>query len=501
MHLNSLTLINIRQLNKRSFQFRPGFNLLVGENGAGKTTILRSLLAALGGKQPPGQRRRRPKLEDEDIRLHTNYGEVHAEVKLSSGQLEKVNFRKTLWEPVHRSRRRHDLPLVLFYSSNEATCSGMRVKTAKRVGGFEIDELRSSEAFLYDVEMEFARTPRSHDERRFGNSRSIREFVGRVLSTFSSDFGDFSWRFEPYGCTLLPPDREKPLRQKGSMDIDSFENDVSKQAIAAAMRYFQEGKSKRRSRPFDWPDQSKVVLTTEEVSTGRRRDQLPKLDNIWNDLKLSSTARKFLHGCSLEVKLTPRIMIHRRVGSIGLSQLSDGEQRLFSLFVDIARQLSLLNSRDEIGSGEAIVLIDEIDVHLHPKWQRKIVPSLKSLFTECQFIATTHSPFVIQSLSAGELMSLETSRQFLGEYSNQSIEDIVEEVQGVQMPQRNYRAEVLSTAVEEYFKVLQDPHAAKAALMQAEATFREASEPFAPNPGLNAFLKLEAMAALKSKTE
>jgi len=77
----------------------------------------------------------------------------------------------------------------------------------------------------------------------------------------------------------------------------------------------------------------------------------------------------YLNLCTIELRLTPRIVVRTPTGPFYLSQLSDGERRLFSLFVDIARQLSLQNASDEILSARAIVLIDEIDVHLHPKWQ------------------------------------------------------------------------------------------------------------------------------------
>ena len=60
------------------------------------------------------------------------------------------------------------------------------------------------------------------------------------------------------------------------------------------------------------------------------------------------------------------------------------------------------------------------------------------------------------------------------------------------MPQRSHRAEVLSDAVENYVKELKRPRTTKAAVRRAERSYREAAEPYAPSPGLNALLKLEA---------
>ena len=74
-----------------------------------------------------------------------------------------------------------------------------------------------------------------------------------------------------------------------------------------------------------------------------------------------------------------------------------------------------------------MVLVDEIDVHLHPKWQRRVVRDLKETFPRIQFVCTSHSPFIIQSLEAGELRTLDPGGPQLAEYANRSIEDIAEE--------------------------------------------------------------------------
>ncbi|MFM4954522.1 AAA family ATPase [Aeromonas veronii] len=71
---------------------------------------------------------------------------------------------------------------------------------------------------------------------------------------------------------------------------------------------------------------------------------------------------------------------------------------------DIARRLVLLNpaatsnSNDSPLNGHGIVLIDEIDLHLHPKWQQSVIPKLTNTFPNIQFILTTHSPIVISTV-------------------------------------------------------------------------------------------------------
>jgi predicted ATP-dependent endonuclease of OLD family len=129
MHLHSLKLTNVRQFKQRTFEFQPGFNLLVGENGAGKTTILRGLLAALGSARQMG---RRPRLEDNDIRLRTVLAEIIAKIRYADNTLKDFKFSKALWEPAKHSVHRGHAPLVLLYSSNEAICSAMKTKPVKR---------------------------------------------------------------------------------------------------------------------------------------------------------------------------------------------------------------------------------------------------------------------------------------------------------------------------------------------------------------------------------
>jgi predicted ATP-binding protein involved in virulence len=82
-----------------------------------------------------------------------------------------------------------------------------------------------------------------------------------------------------------------------------------------------------------------------------------------------------------------------------LNQLSDGERGMLALVFDIARRLIIANMDAENPlEAEAVIFIDELDLHLHPKWQRTIVSDLERTFPNCQFIATTHSPQIISSV-------------------------------------------------------------------------------------------------------
>lgn len=90
--------------------------------------------------------------------------------------------------------------------------------------------------------------------------------------------------------------------------------------------------------------------------------------------------------------------------------LSDGQRALIGLVSDIARRVCLLNAgylgAQTLRETTGLVLIDELDLHLHPKWQRRIVADLKRIFPKIQFFATTHSPQVIGEARPEEIVVL-----------------------------------------------------------------------------------------------
>lgn len=91
------------------------------------------------------------------------------------------------------------------------------------------------------------------------------------------------------------------------------------------------------------------------------------------------------------------LLIDRDAMTLPVRHLSDGERGVLAMVLDLARRLAQANPgmEDPVAEAEAVVLIDEIELHLHPAWQRRIVGNLSDTFPRCQFIATTHSPQVI----------------------------------------------------------------------------------------------------------
>ena len=113
-----------------------------------------------------------------------------------------------------------------------------------------------------------------------------------------------------------------------------------------------------------------------------------------------------------------------------LTWLADFCKRMFELYPDAENPLH----------EEAVVLVDEIDLHLHPKWQRDLVPTLSKIFPNVQFIVTTHSPHVLQSMEDVNLYVLRRDAESgevafkhcpRSDFRGWTVEDILSETMGL----------------------------------------------------------------------
>lgn len=95
--------------------------------------------------------------------------------------------------------------------------------------------------------------------------------------------------------------------------------------------------------------------------------------------------------------------------------LSDGVRTMLAMVMEIAFRCHLLNPHLKENAAletPGIVLIDEVDLHLHPAWQKKIIGDLRKAFPKMQFIVTTHAPLVIGSLTEGKIFSISDSKAY-----------------------------------------------------------------------------------------
>lgn len=141
---------------------------------------------------------------------------------------------------------------------------------------------------------------------------------------------------------------------------------------------------------------------------------------------------------NLTVRRNPlRMEVEKNGNPMKVNQLSDGEKCLMAMIGDLARRMAIANPvRENPLEGEGIILIDEIDLHLHPKWQRMIVPKLLEVFPNCQFIISTHSPHVITHVQPESLFLLrQTDLGIVAEQPaesyGKSVDRILEDLMGL----------------------------------------------------------------------
>lgn len=204
---------------------------------------------------------------------------------------------------------------------------------------------------------------------------------------------------------------------------------------------------------------------------------------------------------SLQEELQPgqQIVFSSRYGEIAIkesdgtvidfSALSDGYRNVIKIVTDIATKMCILNpylGEDALAKTPGVVVIDELDLSLHPTWQKRIVRILKELFPKIQFICATHSPFIIQSLEPGELFVLDAALD--EEYSGQSIEDIAEDIMQVPVVRYSEKKQKMYEAADAYFKALKK-NVSSEELNELKARLDLLSAEYSDNPAYCALLQ------------
>lgn len=359
MRVTRLKLVNVRAIAEAEFRFQPGFNLIVGVNGVGKTSVLDALCATLSEVviYTNGLRVRPETFRADDIRVGADALTIECGVII--GKREHAYL-------IHQPRER----------------AAPRRKGAGKPRE-QVHETPARSEFLGE-----APSPATGKEKE-----------GRPLA------GLFS-------TTRAVPSDKQPSKGKASGGYaaayaEAFASRELRLAEFAHWMRVQEALKKEN------PAAKKVLAAFERA------------------------VKRFLPGYSkLRVEGeggAPSLMINRGQSALHVRQLSDGERGTLALVLDLTRRLAQANPHlsDPAKQAEAVVLIDEIDLHLHPKWQRLIVGNLVAAFPKCQFIATTHSPQIIgeveheriQIMADGEVHS--PSHSF-GVDSSRVLEEIME---------------------------------------------------------------------------
>ncbi|MDP4497691.1 AAA family ATPase [Vibrio cholerae] len=177
--------------------------------------------------------------------------------------------------------------------------------------------------------------------------------------------------------------------------------------------------------------------------------------------------------------------------------LSSGYKSIVRLAGDIAYRAVKLNphkGENAVTDTEGVVLIDELDMHLHPSWQKKVVGLLRKAFPKIQFIVTSHSPFVIQSVTNNELIKFNAYQvEEVSENVNlKGLEEIIEDEMEVEEPRRSEKYNTYLRLSEEYFDLVKKniPEDAQQ-VINVKSRLDEIELEFKDDPTLVALLKVE----------
>ncbi|MBU0464555.1 MAG: AAA family ATPase [Proteobacteria bacterium] len=146
-----------------------------------------------------------------------------------------------------------------------------------------------------------------------------------------------------------------------------------------------------------------IWFYNKENEEGRLQKDKKSFDLTLKELDVARTAlaKVFPDLTEPHIEVNPlRFMIKKNGHSFSLDQLSDGYKTMLGLILDLSSRMAMANpEHDNPLESEAIVMVDEIDLHLHPSWQQRVIGDLIRTFPNTQFILTTHSPYVVESVN------------------------------------------------------------------------------------------------------
>jgi len=447
MQINKIKILNFKLFKEEEFTFNSEFNLIVGINGSGKTSVLRAISVALGGWANAYIKKEsnlRPIL-DEEIR----------EIQIDN------RFDKS--KETYIEAFGNEYIINRYNNFTRATAQWKRYREEGSNETYQYGSIKYNSSDYYPLNLDTLGSDiLSYLEKGYPFNLPIIAFYEcdrlwlpkNELNIESSIKKRYS-RFDPY--------------------VDCFHTASDHHAIA------------------EW-------LLKHELIFLQRGKQTPVLEAI---KKAATIALEKCIDIRFDMEQSRVIVAFEDNIIIPFEHLSDGQRTILGLFCDIARRTAILNPHlggDAITETEGIVLIDELDLHLHPRWQRRIIEDLRTVFPNIQFICTTHSPFLIQSLRTSEELIM-LDGEPLSDYAHIGIEEIVKNM-GVLRPEVSIHYEEMKEVAKSFLQLL-DETALSPKEKQEEYKKRLAQliAPFAENPAYQAFLELKYASKLGEKIE
>jgi predicted ATPase len=334
MYIKKIILENIRSISRFEMNFPEpaGWHVLIGDNGAGKTSVVQAIGLALMGSAKEIYRLKKPGL-DTFLKQNTSHGKVNIDL-----QLDKK------WDSI--------VQLTLF---------GLPIPV------LELNLLPQGEF-------------------SFSDDATLRSYYGN--GWFSSGFGPFR-RF-------TGGDKSKGEKSRRESFKSLF------------------GEEFALNEALDWI----IELDYQRLKESEVGTAIPYSTQTYNSLvKFINESQLLPYGAKIvQVGLEGIIFQDGNGNKINVLDLSDGYRSILSLAFELIRQMVNAYGSEavfkDINQGKmeinlpGVVLIDEIDTHLHPSWQVKIGHWFQQYFPQLQFIVTTHSPLICRACEKGSIWRL-----------------------------------------------------------------------------------------------
>lgn len=432
MRIDTLHLVNFKCFEDNAFEFNPNFNLIIGENASGKTTLLEAL----------------------KLLIHTIISDS-IEIKEGGRKVLRnnpIHYRGYKFDQEFRIERETECTVTInidYFDQN------LEYKLY-----FQNSELNSNDSIAGNF---IIGNVKKHIEIKNLINSSIRRNESKRITLPLFSYYDVKRRHK---------DRypEKKKIESSDRSLSSLATYRSPQVGLPTVGF------------INWF----IDESWWEFETGEKNPTFAKVkEAIVNCLEHISEI--FFSGKH------NRIVIKYQDSFHFFDDLSEGQKNILLLIGDISRTMIQLNPHlgDKVlEETDGIVLIDEIDLHLHPKWQRRIIGDLKRTFPKIQFIAATHSPFIIQSLTENDKLIL-LDGEIKTEYAtNQGLEEIARFIMGVDSPEMSLRFKEMKEVAKQYFEILEQ---GKNADLNKKEELKERltrlTSPYMNNPAYLAYLE------------
>ena len=358
MKLKRLTLANFRGFDQIDLEFENDLTVIAGVNGVGKTGVLKALAALFSHSLPKfcACLEKPQSLSGTDIQLGKNALSISCSVDLNTATLSASILRSA---PIGFDEAK------ALGDKRDALRKNFRYTSKKSKEALEIeDQIKLIEQQMADPKdlATIAVVPT--------NNLSVEEYTLHTSAHKAQPIAVLytTARLLSLIGPRLPPASQVYLSNAYSNALS--QSDVSLYEFANWFRAVSEG-------AIQMPSLSVSLLQLVETT-------LKKLLPEMSELQLHTEGQ-------------PQFSLKKGDKRLYLWQLSDGEQGILALALDLLRRLAIANPfvENPVETGSAIILIDEIELHLHPKWQREVLKRLCNIFRASQFIVTTHSPLVL----------------------------------------------------------------------------------------------------------